>query len=153
MSNLPTTVTDGTPLFNTDNTDHAANHNAANTLINAHDAALLGLTGRTKRVTTIASSATPTPNWTTDDEFVISALAVGATFAVPAGGVPNDGQQFIARVKDNGTPQAILFNGIYRFSANLVAPSVTVASKTLYLGFIYNLADTHWDCIAILGNF
>lgn len=106
----------------------------------------------TKRVSSTASSTTPTPNADTDDVYVLTALAAGATFGAPTG-TPTQGQGLIVRIKDNGTARTLAFNAIYRFSSDLSAPTTTVLSKTLYMGFIYNSTDTKWDCVAILNNF
>jgi hypothetical protein len=106
----------------------------------------------TKRVTTEASSATPTPNADTSDMYTITALGAGATFGVPSG-TPTSGQPLVIRIKDDGTARALDFNAIYRFSSDLAKPTTTVISKTMYLGFIYNAADTKWDCVAKLDNF
>jgi len=54
---------------------------------------------------------------------------------------------------DNGTARALAFNAIYRFSSEIPAPTTTVLSKTMYLGFMYNSAASKWDCIASVGNF
>jgi hypothetical protein len=105
-----------------------------------------------KRVNTIASSATPTPNADTQDMFVITALAVAAAFGAPTG-TPTSGQGLIIRVKDNGSARALSFNAAYRFSSDLDAPTTTVAGKTIYLGFIWNATDSKWDCVALLDNF
>lgn len=99
----------------------------------------------TPRIATAASSATPTPNADTTDQFILSALAVAAAFAAPTG-TPVDGQKLMVRIKDNATIRALTWNAIYRTLA--VLPSTTVVSKTLYIGFIYNSADTKWDCVA-----
>ncbi len=104
------------------------------------------------RITTVASSATPTPDSDATDEFTVTALAAGATFGAPTG-TPVDGQKLIIRIKDNGTARALDFNAAYRFSTDLPKPTTTVLSKTLYMGFIYNAADSKWDCLAILNNF
>lgn len=104
-----------------------------------------------RRPTSIASSATPTPDSANTDLYVITALATAPTFGVPAG-TPADGQGLMIRVKDNGTARALAFNTIYRASTDLALPSTTVISKTLYMGFIYNVADTKWDLIAVLNN-
>ena len=112
-----------------------------------------GLSGKiNKRVTSITTSSTPSPNSTTDDIFLVTALASAATFAAPSG-TPTQGQQLLIRIKDNGTAQTLAFNSIYRASADLAFPTATVANKTLYLGFVYNATDTKWDMIARLGNF
>lgn len=106
----------------------------------------------TARVGTVASSATPTPTGDTADMYTVTALAAGATIAAPTG-TPTDGQELTLRVKDNGTAQTLAFNAIYRFSSDLAAPTTTVISKTLYMKFRYNAADTKWDCLAWLNNF
>lgn len=106
----------------------------------------------TARVGTTTDSATPTPAGDTNDIYTVTALAQTAAFGAPTG-TPTNGQTLVLRVKDNGTARAISFNAIYRFSTDLAAPSTTVLSKTLYLGFMYNSADSKWDCLAILNNF
>lgn len=106
----------------------------------------------TSRIGTTTSSATPTPDGDNNDQYNVTALATGATFGAPTG-TPTDGQKLIIRIKDNATPQTLAFNAIYRFSSSLTAPTTTIASKTLYLGFIFNSADSKWDNIAQLNNF
>jgi hypothetical protein len=101
---------------------------------------------------TTASSATPTPTADTNDQFTVTALAANATVGAPTG-TPTDGQRLIIRIKDNGTARTLAFNAIYRASTDLPLPSTTILSKTLYLGFIYNSADTKWDLVALLNNF
>lgn len=106
------------------------------------------------RVTSIASSATPTPSATTDDQYNITALAAAATFGVPTG-APYDGQKMMIRVKDNGTARVLAFTvtaGGYRAGTDLAFPSTTVVSKVLYMGFVYNSLDTKWDLVAVLNN-
>lgn len=105
----------------------------------------------TPRISTTASSATPTPNGDTDDMYTVTALAANATFGAPTG-TPVNGQKLLIRVKDNATPRTLAYNAIYRASTDLALPSTTAASKTLYMGFIYNSADTKWDLIAVLNN-
>lgn len=104
-----------------------------------------------RRVTTITSSSTPTPNASTDDVLTITALAVSATIAAPIN-TPLDGQGLVIRIKDNGTARGLSYNGIYRASTDLALPSTTVISKTLYIGFVYNATDTKWDLVAVLNN-
>lgn len=103
------------------------------------------------RINTIASSATPTPVGDTTDEFTVTALAAGATFAAPTG-TPVNGQKLIIRIKDNATARALAWNAIYRASSDLDLPTTTVASKTMILGFIYNSANSVWDFVAFLDN-
>jgi len=103
-----------------------------------------------------ASSATSTPTSDSCDQWDVTALAAADAFAAPSG-TPVNGQKLIIRIKDNGTARALSFatgsSGQYRFSTDLAAPTTTVISKTLYMGFVYNSADSRWDCVAQLNNF
>ena len=106
----------------------------------------------TKREVTVTSSATPTPNSDITDIYTVTALAEAATFGAPTG-TPTQGQTLIIRILDNGTARALSFNAAYRFSTDLAAPTTTVISKTIYLGFAWNVQASKWDCLAILNNF
>jgi hypothetical protein len=106
----------------------------------------------TERVTTVSDSATPTPNSDTDDMYIITGLTQTATFGSPTG-TPTQGQKIVIRVKDNGTARTLAWNAIYRASSDLSLPTVTVASKTMYLGFIYNSTDSKWDLLSRMNNF
>lgn len=105
----------------------------------------------TQRVVSITSSATPTPNADTTDEYTITALAASALLTNPTG-TPTEGQTLLVRIKDNGTARALSFDTLYRFSTDQPAPTTTVINKTLYLGFTYNFTDTKWDCLGYINN-
>jgi len=105
----------------------------------------------TQRVTSITSSATPTPNSDTTDEYTITALAAAALLTNPTG-TPTEGQTLLVRIKDNGTARALTFDTLYRFSSDQPAPTTTVINKTLYMGFTYNFTDTKWDCLGYINN-
>ncbi len=104
------------------------------------------------RIGTEASSATSTPTADTVDQWNVTALAAADAFAAPTG-TPVNGQGLIIRIKDNGTARALTWNAIYRASSDLALPTTTIISKTLYLGFKYNTADSKWDLLALLNNF
>lgn len=106
----------------------------------------------TQRVSTTASSATPTPNADTDDVYTVTALAANATFGVPTG-APTDGQLLTIRIKDNATSRTLAWNSIYRQGTDFVLPTSTTISKTLYVQFIYNFADTKWDALGYTDGF
>lgn len=101
----------------------------------------------TPRIGTTASSTTPTPDADAHDEFTVTALAAGATFAAPSG-TPTNGQDMIIRIKDNGTARSLAWNAIYR-AIGVTLPTTTVISKTLYIGMIYNTADSKWDVLGV----
>jgi hypothetical protein len=101
----------------------------------------------TARVDSSASSATPTPNADSDDVFELTALAAAAAFAAPSG-TPTDGQPLLIRIKDDGTARGLTWNAIYRV-IGVTLPTTTVISKTLYVGCIYNAADSKWDVLGV----
>lgn len=146
--------TDGTLSDNSDTKypSQKATKTYADTKVSPTGAQTLTNKRITPRVQSEASSSTPTPNADSYDIYILTALAAGATFAVPSG-TPTDGQKLIIRILDNGTARALSFNAIYRASSDLALPTTTVISKTIYLGFIYNSAATKWDLIALLDNF
>jgi hypothetical protein len=84
--------------------------------------------------------------------YIITGLTQTATFGSPTG-TPTQGQKIVIRVKDNGTARTLAWNAIYRASSDLSLPTVTVASKTMYLGFIYNSTDSKWDLLSRMNNF
>lgn len=105
----------------------------------------------TKRVGSTSSSAAPTPNADTQDAYMLTALAEAATFGAPTG-TPTNGQTLIIRIEDNGTARGLSFNAIYRFSADMPAPTTTTLGKVMYIGFVYNSTDTKWDCVLVLDG-
>ena len=98
------------------------------------------------RVTSTTSSSTPTPDVSTTNDYILTALAVGATFGSPTG-TPVQGTPLVIRIKDNGSAQTLAWNAIYR-AVGVTLPTTTVISKTLYVGMKYNSTDTKWDVIA-----
>jgi len=108
----------------------------------------------TVATTTEVSNATPAPAITaTRHTHTITALAAAATFGVPTSSIAlTDDNTLLIRIKDNATARALVWNAIFRASSDLALPSTTVVSKTLYLGFKYNVADTKWDLLSLLNN-
>lgn len=99
------------------------------------------------RIGTTTSSATPQPDADAHDQFNVTALGEGATFAAPSG-TPTNGQKLIIRIKDDGTARSLAFNAIYRAIA-CTLPTTTVLGKTTYIGAIYNSADSKWDVLGV----
>lgn len=106
------------------------------------DAEILGA----DRVGTI-TTGTPAPNADLHDLYAVTALAAGVTVAAPTG-TPRNGQRLMLRFKDNGSARSLGWNAIYR-GVGVPLPTTTVASKTLYVGCIYNSADSKWDVLAV----
>jgi hypothetical protein len=94
----------------------------------------------------ISSAATITPN-ATDDLIAVTALAANVTIANPTS-TPADGWGTVIRLKDNGTSRTIAYGTQYR-AVGTSLPTATVANKNLYLGCIWNNADTKFDVVSV----
>lgn len=98
--------------------------------------------------TSVASDSTPNPVGSKErNEYYLTALAAAATIAAPSG-TPANGNSLIIRIKDNGTARALTWNAIYR-AIGVTLPTITVISKTMYIGCKYNSTDSKWDVIAV----
>jgi len=111
--------------------------------------AIEGVVITTEGTTTEASSATTTIAIAgTRHTHTITALAAADAFAAPTSVITlSDRNTLVIRIKDNATARALTWNAVFR-AIGVTLPTTTVISKTLYVGFKYNVADTKWDCIA-----
>jgi len=105
----------------------------------------------TPRVSSAANITSPLA-WNSDnfDQYASTAQSEALTISADAG-TPTDGQKMIFRFKDNGTARALTWTtgSSKSFRAvGITLPTTTVASKTLYVGCVYNSADSRWDAIA-----
>jgi hypothetical protein len=101
---------------------------------------------RRMRIQSVASSATVTANWDADDQVNITAQAAALLLASPSGSA-TEGQRLMIRIKDNGTARAITYGADWR-AIGVTLPVTTVLSKTLYLGGVWNGADSKVDVVA-----
>ena len=99
------------------------------------------------RMKFITTSASITPDASNTDILAITALAENATFNLPVGS-PANGQGMLIRIKDNGTPRTLSWNGVYR-PIGLTMPTATVGSKTFYIALRYNGQDNKWDVLSV----
>jgi len=91
-------------------------------------------------------------NSTSFDEYAITALANALTINADANTSPADGQRMMFRFKDNGTAQTLTWTTGSARAFRVVGvtlPTTTVASKLVYIGCIYNAADSRWDAVAV----
>ena len=79
-------------------------------------------------------------------QYSVTALATDPTIAVPSG-APQNGDRLVIRIEDNGTGRTLTWASGYQ-AKGVSLPTSTTAGKTLYVGFIYNSADSKWDCVA-----
>jgi hypothetical protein len=98
------------------------------------------------RVVSAASASTLTPSIATADVYAYTALAANLTINAPTG-TPVDGDKLIFRILDNGTTRNLDFTAYTAIGVTL--PTATTASKTTYVGCIYNANNTRWDVIAV----
>jgi hypothetical protein len=160
MSTSPTLVTPalGTPSSGTvTNLTGTASININGTVgaTTANTGAFTTLTASTNinstrinpRTSTVADTATLTPDISTNDQFNITAQAQALSVAAPTG-TPVDGNKLILRILDNGTTRAITWNATYTVIGTTL-PTATVANKMTYVGCIYNSTNTRWDVVAV----
>ena len=124
-------------LGNVDNTSNATERAAVATLTNKRI---------TKRIATVASSATPTLNTDDYDGLTITAQAAAITsMTTNLSGTPTSMQSLLIRIKDDGTPRAITWGASFT-PCGVALPTTTVASKMLTVGFFWN--GSAWCCVA-----
>lgn len=104
----------------------------------------------TPRIGTTTSAATITPTADASDQYNVTALATTANFAIPSG-TPTNGQKLTIRIKDSGSGQSMTWtttSGGYRVIGTTLPTSIA-AGKTIYVGCIYNAADSFWDVVSV----
>lgn len=104
-----------------------------------------------KRVVTLTDAATVTLNADTTDMGVLATLSQATNFANPTG-TPTDGQDMSVRVKSTST-RALTWGAQFRGGTLPLPTATTGSSKTDYLGFRWNAADSKWDHIASSPNY
>lgn len=102
------------------------------------------------RVTEITSATGITPDISTTDDYIVTALATGITVNAPIG-TPLQGQPLIIRFTDDGTSRSITWNSIYK-ARGVTLPTYTMASGTIYVGQKYNSTSTFWDVLAVASG-
>ena len=98
----------------------------------------------------LTTSASITPSSADSDQYNITGLSEPATINPPSG-TPINGQRLTIRIKDDGTARALTWvttSGGYRVIGTTL-PNNTIATKTTYVGCIYNSTDLFWDVIAV----
>ena len=102
----------------------------------------------TPRVSTTTSSATPTINTDTTDQFGLTAQAVDITsFTTNLSGTPTDGQKLWIYIV--GTAARAITWGASFESSTATLPTTTVTTNRLDVGFVWNAATSKWRCVAV----
>ena len=116
------------------------------TLTNKRITSRIGSNGAT-------TSGNITPTGDTADQYNITGLTGSAAIQIPSG-TPTDAQRLSIRIKDNGTARALTWvtsAGGYRVIGTTL-PTTTTANKTIYVGCVYNSADSFWDVVAVASE-
>jgi hypothetical protein len=105
----------------------------------------------TRRLNTVASSATPTINTDTTDIFIITALAANITsMTTNLSGTPNNGDTLEIRITDNGTARTIAW-GTKFGSTSILLPATTIINTPLRVLLEWNadLGTPIFQCIGV----
>jgi hypothetical protein len=95
-----------------------------------------------------ANSATPTLNTDLYDMMVITGQSVAITsFTTNLTGTPVNGQKLWISITGTGAI-AITWGAAFE-SSTVTLPSTTVTTNRLDIGFIYNVANSDWRCVAV----
>lgn len=101
----------------------------------------------TPRVSTTASSATPTINTDNVDMFGLTAQAADITsFTTNLSGTPTDGQKLWIYIV--GTAARAITWGASFEASTVALPTTTVSTNRLDVGFVWNAATSKWRCVA-----
>jgi len=139
----PSTVTTGSGVL----TALAAAANAAAGLVTGNGTATLTNKRIDPRVTSTTSASSLTPSVATADIYAYTALAANLTINAPTG-TPVDGDKLMFRILDNGTSRTLTWNATYT-AIGVTLPTATTINKMVYVGCIYNAANTRWDVVAV----
>jgi hypothetical protein len=106
------------------------------------------------RVVAVASASSITPNADTTDILTqINSVAAGTLTVNAPTGTPYSGQKIIFRITSTNV-QTLTFNAIYQSSTDIGFPAaLSGASKTDYMGFMYNSTSNKWQLLAKVFGF
>ncbi|KKL28477.1 hypothetical protein LCGC14_2374760 [marine sediment metagenome] len=113
------------------------------------DSAAIKLTKSENVVTGLTDQATITTDASAGTIFTVT-LAGNRTLAAPTN--PVDGMKRIWRFKQDATgSRTITLNAVFRLGTDITTITLTTtASKTDYVGAIYNGTDAKWDIVAFI---
>jgi len=106
----------------------------------------------TPAVYTTASTSTAVIDVNTIDQYNITSLAADVTFSVTSTVTVNDGQRLLIRIRSDATPRNLTWTQTanqFR-TIGISFPTITSASKLVYIGCVYNAVDGYWDLISSL---
>lgn len=108
----------------------------------------------TPRVVTASDATSVTPNTDNADVTYQANTQSTGTLTINAdSGTPTNGQKWIFKIKSTNV-QTFSWNAVFNGSTDVALPTAsTGSSKYDYVGFIYNSANSKWDCVAVTKGF
>ena len=100
------------------------------------------------RQSSVASTATLTPDIDTANLYDVTAQAAAITIANPTG-TPVNGDIIIIRIKDNGTARAITYGANFENISGLDSITTTVINKTSIIGAMWNSTTSKWQIVSL----
>lgn len=100
-----------------------------------------------KRVSSAASASSLTPDSSNYDVYIFTALAAALTINADTG-TPTSEQPLVIKLKDNGTARALTWDAQY-VARGAALPITTIINKVVRIGFLWNMAQSKWDCVAV----
>ena len=100
----------------------------------------------TPRIVTTTDDATAVIDIDVTDQYQLTAVANATTFSTT--GTPVAGQKLIIRFKDAGVAKGLTWDAVFNV-VGVTLPTTTVASKTHYVGCVYNATSSEWDVLAV----
>ena len=95
-----------------------------------------------------ANSATPTLNTDNFDMMVITGQSVAITsFTTNLSGTPVNGQKLWISI--TGTTAIAITWGASFESSTVALPTTTTGTNRLDVGFVWNVANSDWRCVAV----
>jgi hypothetical protein len=98
-------------------------------------------------IQSIVSSSTITPNVDSYTATIVTAQAADFTIANPTG-TPLDMQGYVIRIKATGI-RNITWDTDYR-EIGLTLPTSIASGKVMYIGMLWNAADSKWDVTSVI---
>lgn len=108
----------------------------------------------TPRVVTVTVSATPSINTDNGDVFRIGVtgdlIGVAITsLTTNLTGTPTHGQEMVIEFLDDGTARAVTHGASFRSGTTATLITTTTLSKLTREKFMWDSADSKWDCVAV----
>jgi hypothetical protein len=110
------------------------------------DYSTVGAAAKNPAGQTVTTAASITPTFS-DDFVVVTAQAGALTINNPTG-TAVDMYGLVIRIKDNGSTRTLNWGTQYR-GVGVNLPTATTANKVVYVGLIYNAAETKWDAVSV----